>query len=138
VKIREAIEGEAAAAFGQWAETWAEGLESVLDGDPRGAPRLAAAGRRCVDHLSACLEAWQELRAPARMARLVDLGAASFRLQLALVRGTLAFVEQADYSALEPLAGLAARLAALSRTIAAESVRLDRSGAGAWAGSNAR
>ena len=125
----EPLTDRAAAAIAEWAAEWAAGLEAIVSGDGRGRRRISAAGQKCVAELTECLTAWEQYPPPDAARRLADLGAACLKLELALVRGSLSFVEGNDFSVLDPLAGLAERIGSLTRTIAAESIFVSRQAA---------
>jgi hypothetical protein len=127
--VSEPLGQRAAGVMGRWAAEWAAALDQVISGDPRGKRRVAEAGQRCVDELADCLHEWERLSAPPVARRLNELAAACLKLELALVRGTLSFADNSDFSVLQPLAGLADRIGALTRTIAAETVYLSRQAA---------
>jgi hypothetical protein len=122
----EPLADRAAATMAEWAAEWAAGLEAIVSGDGRGRRRVSLAGQKCVAELTECLAAWEQLPPPDAARRLADLGAACLKLELALVRGSLSFVEGNDFSVLEPLAGLAERIGSLTRTIAAETIFVSR------------
>jgi curved DNA-binding protein CbpA len=121
-----AVETQAATCLRSWAAEWADCLEALLGGDSRARQRAAEAAQRCLAGLGECLERWESLAAPPRAQRLNDLGGACLKLELALVRGTLSLAEGGDFSVLEPLAGLAERIGALTTTISAESTLVGR------------
>lgn len=112
---------EAAASFRRWAARWADCLEAVVAGDGAGRRRAAEAGQRCLRELTDCLSRWEALVPPRESDRQSYLGAACLRLELALVRGSITFAENTDFSVLQPLAGLAERIERLTRTVAAEA-----------------
>ena len=116
----------AAATMAEWAAEWSSGLDAVISGDSRGRRRITTAGQQCVAELTECLTEWEQLPPPESARRLADRGAACLKLELALVRGSLSFVEGNDFSVLQPLAGLAERIGSLTRTIAAETVFVTR------------
>jgi hypothetical protein len=120
----------AAASLRRWAAEWARALEELLSGDRRGRQRAWAAGERCVSELSECLTRWEALPPPAEASRLAELGAACLKLEIVLVRGTFAVGDEGDSSALQPLAGLAERICALTRSISAETLLLSRAALG--------
>lgn len=122
----EPLAERAAAAMAAWAAEWAECVEAVVSGDGRGRRRAATSGQRCILELSDCLGAWEQISAPPSARRLADLGAACLKLELALVRGTLSFADEADFSVLGPLAGLAERIDSLARTVTAEKLVVAR------------
>jgi len=120
-RATELLAERAAASLRRWSTQWADGLESTLSGDLAAPSRLAEAGQACIIELSDCLTCWERLNPPAAARRLAELGAACLKLEVALVRGTVTFVERADYSVLRPLAGLAERIGMLTSTISAEA-----------------
>jgi DnaJ-like protein len=122
----EPVMAEAADALRGWAGEWVTQLESFLSGDIGCRHQVASTGQRCLLELTDSLARWEALVPPPSAARLGELGATCLRLELALVRGGLICAEEADFSVLQPLARLADRIAALSRTIAAELAWLDR------------
>ena len=125
-RAAEPLEARAAGALRRWAAEWADCLDAVVAGDPGGRRRAAETGQRCLAELTDCLAGWETLVPPPVARRLSDLGAACLKLELALVRGTLSFADEADFSVLQPLAGLAERIGALTRTIAAEAAMIAR------------
>lgn len=118
------LRGEASRALADWAVIWAEALEAWLTGDSRGRQRGREAGQRCLEALSRCLERWEKLPPAPPAARLGEVGAALLKLELAMVRGALTVLESDDSALLDPLAGLADRIAQLAHTAAAEAVQL--------------